>query len=132
MTENATPVAPAFKSRVFLWGADMNPTAIRARWPRSRFVAIACATGILSRSAGLRPNAFGPEIWGIMVETGEDQRGTLVPLTLAHGASATAMVVDAPGGFGTPAGILAEARYWELPQAYRDRIEAFIDTADAP
>jgi hypothetical protein len=129
MTRDETPVAHAFKSRVFLWGADMNPTTVRARWPGSRFVATARASGLLSRSAGLPPEAFGPEIWGIIVETDKDQRGAPVPLTLADGASATAMLVDAPGG--NPVEILAEARYWELPQAYRDRIEAFIDMAEA-
>ncbi len=132
MTRDETPVGHAFKSRVFLWGADMNPTTVRARWPGSRFVATARAAGLLSRSAGLPPEAFGPEIWGIVVETGDVQRGTPVPLTLADGASATAMLVDAPGGAGNPAEILAEARYWELPQAYRDRIVAFIDTVEAP
>ena len=37
---------PPFKSRVFLCGADMHPTAIRRRWPEARFLAIGWVDGI--------------------------------------------------------------------------------------
>ncbi|MDQ3653561.1 MAG: hypothetical protein M3457_00595 [Chloroflexota bacterium] len=129
MTMLKTPAAPAFKSRVFLWGADMNPTTIRSRWPNGRFVAIARAAGRLTRTAGMPKEAFGPEIWGIIVETRVEQQGTPLPLTLPDGVSATAMLAGEPGSLGTPADILAEANYWELPQTYRDRIQAFIESA---
>lgn len=129
MTTPETHAAPAFKSRVFLWGADMNPTTIRSRWPGGRFVTVARATGHLTRGAGMAANAFGPEIWGVVVETGEEQQGVPLPLTLPDGASATAMLTDDSGSLGAPAEILAEANYWELPQAYRDRIQAAIDAA---
>lgn len=129
MTMLKTPATPAFKSRVFLWGADMNPTTIRARWEGSRFVAIARAAGFLTRGAGMPAEAFGPEIWGIVVETGFEQPGMPLPLTLPDGTSATAMLAGEPGGLGTLAEILGEAHYWELPQTYRDRIQAYIDSA---
>jgi len=132
MTMLKTPAVPAFKSRVFLWGVDMNPTAIRARWEGSRFIGIARAAGYLTRGVGLPADAFGPEIWGIVVETGVEQRGMPVPLTLPDGTSATAMLAGGPGSLGTPVEMLAEAHYWELPQAYRDRIQAFIDTGATP
>lgn len=126
MTMLKSPVTPAFKSRVFLWGADMNPTTIRARWEGSRFIGIARAAGLLTRGVGLPAEAFGPEIWGIVVETGSEQRGMPVPLTLPDGTSTTAMLAGEPDRMGTPADILAEANYWELPQAYRDRIREWI------
>ncbi len=132
MTTNQGPAAPAFTSRVFLWGADMNPTAIRRRWPEGRFIAIAHATGLLTRRAGLPAGAFGPEVWGIVVETGAAQAGTPVPLALPDGTEATAMLTSEPDAIGALADILAEATYWELPQAYRDRIQSFTaDSQDA-
>lgn len=115
-----------FRSRVFLCGANMRPGAIRARWPAARFVALAQAGGFLTQWIGLPADAFGPNVWGIVVETGEWQRGTILPLTLRDGTESTAMVVGDPAEVGTPAEILAQARYWELPEAYRDRIEAYI------
>ncbi len=128
MMTDEISTAPAFKSRVFLWGADMNPSAIRSRWPGGRFVSIARASGFLTRGAGLPPDAFGPEIWGIVVETGAEQAGMPLPLELPGGAGTTAMLTGKPGDLGSPAGMLAEADYWELPQGYRDRIQAFIDS----
>ena len=125
MTQS-TPTAPAFKSRVFLCGADMNPQRIRQRWPNARFVAIARANGILTRGAGLPPNAFGPDLWGIVVETGAEQRGMPVPLTLRDGSEATAMITGTADDLGTLDELLAEARYWELPAAYRDQVAAVI------
>ncbi len=127
MTTDEIFTAPAFKSRVFLWGADMNPTTIRSRWPGGRFVTIARAPGLLTRGAGLRSEAFGPEIWGVVVETGEEQMGMPLPLELPGGADVTAMLAGSPGDLGSPAEMLAEADYWELPQDYRDRIQAFIN-----
>ncbi len=128
MTTDEVLAVPGFKSRVFLWGADMNPTAIRSRWRDGRFVTIARAAGLLTRGVGLPPTAFGTEVWGIVVETGVEQQGMPLPLTLPGGASTTAMLTGEPDAVGAPAGILAEANYWELPQAYRDRILAFIET----
>ncbi|MDQ3444534.1 MAG: hypothetical protein M3490_13125 [Chloroflexota bacterium] len=129
MTIHETPASPAFKSRLFLWGGDMNPSTIRSRWEGSRFIAIARASGLLTRDIGLPPDAFGQELWGIIVETGTEQRGMPLPLTLSDGTSTTAMLAGAPGDLGELAEILAEAHYWELPQDYRDRIQAFIETA---
>lgn len=118
-----------FRSRVFLCGADMRPSAIRRRWPAARFVALARAGGFLTRGIGLPSDAFGPEVWGIVVETGERQRGTPLPVTLRDGTETTAMIVGDPSEIGSPDEILAQARYWELPEAYRERIEAYIASA---
>lgn len=127
MTAPQSPPMPAFRTRVFLWGADMNPISIRERWPEGRFVGIARATGLLTQGAGLPPEAFGPEVWGIVIETGAPQPGLPLPLTMRDGTSATAMLASAPGHVGAPDAILVEARYWELPQSYRDRIQEVTD-----
>ncbi len=117
---------PAFKSRVFLWDADMHPTAIRGRWPAARFEGIASGPGFLTQGIGLPPFAFGPRVWGILIDTGEPQRGMAVPIARRDGAEAAAMLVGDPYEVGSLAVVLAEARYWELPRDYRDAIEAVI------
>ncbi len=129
MTTDEGSTEPAFKTRAFLWGADMNPTTIRRRWPEGRFVTIARAAGLLTRGAGLPAGAFGPEVWGIIVETGAAQAGTPVPLALPDGSEATAMLMAEPEAIGSAIDILTEANYWELPQAYRDRILGYIDAS---
>lgn len=131
MSTSVAQTAPAFKSRVFLWGTDMNPITIRRQWPDGRFVAIARAAGLLTRGAGLPAGAFGPDIWGVIVDTGIAQAGTPVPLALPDGSEATAMLAGEPDATGGPIEILTEANYWELPQAYRDRIQAYIDASSA-
>jgi hypothetical protein len=107
----------------------MNPSRIRARWPDGRFTSIAAAAGFLARAAGLPRDAFGPEIWGVIVETGALQPGTPLPLTLPDGTSTTAMLTGDPESLGSPVEILAETQYWELPQDYRDRIQGWIESA---
>ena len=121
-----TTAADSFHSRVFLCGANMEPEAIRARWPKARFVALARANGVLTTGLGLPANAFGPDVWGIVVETGTPQRGIYLPLTLRDGSDATAIMVDDATALGSLEDILAQARYWELPEDYRNRIEETI------
>lgn len=119
----STAANPAFRSRVFLCGADMQPSRIREVWPTSRFISIAKADGVISMGMGLGWYALGPDVWGIMVETGEVQKGTMLPLTLPDGSDVTAMMLGDPTAFGTLSEALAQARYWELPAEYRDRLE---------
>jgi hypothetical protein len=122
------PVAsePSFTSRVFLCGADMNPTAIRQRWPEARFIGIGWIDGIVTADFGLPPLALGPQVWGILVEVGAPQRGMPAPVTRPDGSGTTAMLTDDPAVAGSLAEVLAEAHYWELPRAYRERIEVAI------
>ena len=130
--EDPMTAAPdGFHSRVFLCGANMEPAAIRARWPEAQFVALARADGVLTQGIGLPANAFGPDIWGIVVETGTRQRGSYLPLTLRDGTDATAIMADDAAALGSLKDILAQARYWELPEAYRNQIEVAI-TANTP
>lgn len=126
-----TAAPDGFHSRVFLCGANMEPASIRARWPEAQFVALARTNGMLTQGIGLPANAFGPDLWGIVIETGARQRGIYLPLTLRDGTSATAILVDDAAALGSLADILAQARYWELPEAYRNQIEAAL-AANSP
>lgn len=117
---------PAFARIAFLCGEDMNPSTIRRRWPDGRFIGIGWVPGVLSRGIGLPPNALGPRIWGILVETGAEQAGMYVPVKLRDGSDATAVLTGDASSIGSLPGVLAEARYWELPRDYRDLIEAAI------
>lgn len=126
MSIESTVSEPSFKSRVFLCGADMNPTAIRRRWPAARFLGIGWIDGIVTVGLDLAPFALGPQLWGILVDVGAPQRGMPAPVTLRDGTGATAMLTGDPAAVGSLPEMLAEARYWELPRAYRERIEAAI------
>ncbi len=87
--------------------------------------------GILSRGIGLAPNALGSHIWGILVDTGEPLDGMYVPVTQRDGAEATAVLTGDGSSIGSLGGMLAQARYWELPRDYRDRIETAIASSAA-
>ncbi len=53
----------------------------------------------------------------------------MLPLRLIDGTSVTAMTDGDPAGFGSVTEALAQARYWELPANYRDRLEQAATSA---
>lgn len=120
-----------FTRIVFLCGEDMDPTAIRQRWPEAKFLGLAWVNGMLSRGFGLPAGALGSQIWGILIDAKTTQTGMYVPVTRRDGRSATAVIVGDRSSAGSLAGVLAQARYWELPRDYRDRIEALANAAPA-
>jgi len=122
MTTSDDPNADHY---AFFCGADMDPVAIRRRdgFERARFVSIASTT---SAGAAL-PELAEDEIWGIVVRVPEDTALPDTPritVTLRDGATAQATLLTTAGSAGTSAEILAQARYWELPVPYRNRLEA--------
>jgi hypothetical protein len=93
---------------LFLRGADMDPTRLRAARPEAKFVARAR----LAESGK-------PGVWGILVEAPlaeADAALPLRPVATDDGRSFAARADEAPSG--DPAAVLAAARYWELPPAY--------------
>lgn len=116
---------------VFLCGADMNPLAIAARpgLERARFVAIARMEGNEAARAGL-PSPLGTgQIWGIVLSAApppDVSAERTVPVVLRDGTATSAILITGPQTAGTTVEILAEARYWELPVAYRDRLAAVL------
>lgn len=122
----------AISRLAFLCGADMNPSSIRARggFEAARFLAIARTDGArVAERAGLPAQLAREEIWGIVLAVGEtgvaqgSNRPEMVPVILRNGTSAEAMLMTNRATVGTIAELLAEAHYWELPMAYRDRLE---------
>ena len=118
----------------FLCGADMNPLRItgRAGLERARFVAIARIDGAETGKTGLPGELGTGEIWGIALAVGPDDpspgstaRAT-VPVLLRDGTSAEAALMTDPTTVGTVADVLREAHYWELPVAYRNRLQALV------
>lgn len=120
--------APAL---AFLCGADMNPLRIAdgAGLEGARFVAIASMEGSGAGHAGL-PAAIGSgEIWGIVLAIASPPDGAasvMVPVALDDGTTHRAQLITGPETAGSVEDILAEAHYWELPVAYRDRLAAML------
>lgn len=114
---------------VFLCGADMHPSQIKGRagFERARFVAIARMEGSHAGQAGLPPSLGSGEIWGIAlrVEPG-DATAETVSIVLRDGTTAEATLMTDSTTAGSVVGVLAEAHYWELPVAYRDRLQALL------
>ena len=116
---------------VFLCGADMNPVAIAGHpgLEQARFVAIARTEGSVARRAGLPPALGAGDIWGIVLSAVPPPDAVApftVPVVLRDGTAAGAILLTGPDTAGTASGILAEAHYWELPVAYRQRLGAIL------
>lgn len=93
----------------FLSGAAMEPEAILAADPGSRFVARA------------RLLADDAEIWGIIIRLTNPDPPTasdVAEVITDDGRAFTAMIHDGGRPTGGDAAILAAAKYWELPPAY--------------
>lgn len=123
----------------FFCGADMNPLSIgngngRVGFARARFVAIASSMEESTAGRAGLPAALGTgEIWGIVLAIAPPHApppnpapSSMVTVVLRNGATTEAALMTDPTTVGTIAGVLAEARYWELPIAYRDRLEALL------
>ena len=99
----------------FICGADMDPTAIRAAWPGARFVA----------------RARLGERWGILLSaplTDADRARPEREVITDDGRAVLAHADETPAG--DDAGILAAARYWELPPAYVRTLAGFEEPAE--
>lgn len=151
MTESSTPQdakpvlhdpGDATGTLAFLCGADMNPSLIggskgRAGLERARFVAIARIDGTLTGRAGLPPDLASGEIWGIalaIAPAADPARSSSTPIATVSivwrdGTSAEAALMTDPTTVGTVADVLSEAHYWELPVAYRNRLQALVSRA---
>ncbi len=105
---------------IFLTGADMEPTALRAARPEARFVARAHLAGVPE-----------PGAWGILVEAplGADEAGMPLRVVVTDdGRALDAHAVAAPPA--DPAEVVAAARYWELPPAYVRSLPGWVDPAE--
>ena len=104
----------------FLSGAEMDPTAVLARFPGARFVA----------RARLLPDAnttgADDEVWGILIRLPAATAATDEPRQAEtdDGRRFPALVEGSGRPADDPKAVLAAARYWELPPAYVRRLPA--------
>lgn len=132
MSDQTPTKAPTATNLVFLCGADMNPEIIRRRTglEDARFTTIACAGSDVATRAGLPDGLGDDDIWGIALtgatlrEESQALGRDTVTIRMPDGSSGDALLLTNPTTVGIPAAILAEARYWELPRDYCDRLEA--------
>ena len=104
---------------LFLQGAEMQPSHIRASWPEAQFVA----------RARLSPRPHGAVFpvadpayaaWGIVIEAPAEVPGEARQVTTDEGHHLQ-VVVPAPED-DDPKAVLAAAKYWELPPPYVRRL----------
>jgi hypothetical protein len=100
---------------VFLQGAEMQPSRIRAAWPEAQFVARA---HLMPRPHGAVFPVAHPAYaaWGIVVETPAEVEGEVRRVTTDEDHSLS-VVVPTPDDT-EPQAVLAAAKYWELPPPY--------------
>jgi hypothetical protein len=103
-----------------LTGEAMWPDRVKARWPGSQFVARAR----FDAGDAPRPTAFGaldtPAIWGVLIALpdGASANGVPVETTTDLGESVTAYFDPEELLAGDAEGVVAAAKYWELPWRY--------------
>jgi hypothetical protein len=129
MTQEPQPIgdnAGDISRFAFLCGADMEPTAIRRRagFDTARFVSIGSTTA----AGPVMPTALAnDEVWGVVLRVPEGvalHDVPHIPVRLREGTTILAAMLTTADSAGTTADILAQARYWELPVPYRNRLEA--------
>lgn len=116
-------------SYAILFGADMEPERIRTHpeLAGARFVGIG-AIDDQSRTGLELPLPDVTEAWGVVVrlQPGSRVGGTVMPVTMRTGEEVQATVLTGAADFNDPEAVLAEARYWELPVAYREALSSHL------
>ena len=104
---------------LFFCGADMDPTAVRGAYPGARFVARA-------RVADERDASDPDNVWGILIRVPAgawaEEGDPVGAVVTDDGRPFRAGLVGGGRPAGEPAAILAQARYWDLPPAYVERL----------
>jgi hypothetical protein len=112
-----------------LTGEAMWPDRVNARWPGAQFIARAR----FDAGDAHRPIAFEaldtPAIWGVLIQLpGAPAVGDAVTATTDLGETIEARFDGGELLAGDPEGVVAAARYWELPWRYagalRDAVTA--------
>jgi hypothetical protein len=106
----------------------MWPDRVNARWPGAQFIARAR----FDAGNAVRPAAFdsldSPATWGVLIQLPEAATGTLVTTITDRGETIDARFDAAELLAGDAEGVVAAARYWELPWRYvgalRDAVAA--------
>ena len=113
---------------LFYSGEGMTPEGIRAEHPDALFI----ARGSVQVDQTQIAEPFAPVVdgivWGIAVEIGGQRTGDGLTVTLDDGRQLEAVAAEPLLG-GDPATVLANARYWESPPAFVDRIKSVVPIA---
>jgi hypothetical protein len=112
-----------------LTGEAMWPDRVNARWPGAQFVARAR----FDAGTAAKPAAFQsldtPATWGVLIALPDDSAsGDPVTATTDAGDTVTAFFDADELLAGDPEGVVAAAKYWELPWRY---VGALRDAAAA-
>jgi hypothetical protein len=116
---------------LFLSGAEMDPTAVRAAYPGAHFVARARIAADGATVAPAFAAQLDGEIWGILIWVPEPVAATVRREATTDDARTFAATL---GGetlvAGDPDAALAAARYWELPPNYVARLASALAATD--
>lgn len=114
---------------LFFSGEQMTPEGIRAAYLKATFI----ARGSVPAGAGQVAEPFAAVIdgavWGIAVAVDREIDGPALIVTLDDGRQIDAVGAE-PLLAGDPATVLANARYWESPPAFVDRIKNAVPIGD--
>lgn len=118
---------------LFLSGADMDPSAVRAAHPTARFVARARVPAAPDDLAPTWPRTDAPaEVWGILLRVPEGADGPAREAMTDDGRRFPAILIGEGLVGGEPGAALAAARYWELPPPYVGWLRGAVAAAGRP
>jgi hypothetical protein len=122
---------------LFLSGADMDPTKVRAAYPAAHFVARAWVNAETQEIASpfasqFASNGAKAEVWGILIAqpNGRQASGIRRQAVTDDGRPFQVIVVGEQRVSGQPAAVVAAARYWELPPRYVGTLRDAIAMAE--
>lgn len=115
------------RSMRILTGEAMWPDRIEQRWPGAQFIARAR----FDAGDSARPDAFGnldtPAVWGVLIQLpSAEQVGTQVIATTDRGEQFESWFDPAELLAGDAEGVVAAARYWELPWRYVNALKRAV------
>lgn len=113
---------------VFYSGEGMTPEGIRAEYPNARFIARGSVQVDAAQIAEPFASVVDGTVWGIAIEIDEERDGQALTVALDDGRQLEAVVAEPLLG-GDLAIVLANARYWESPPAFVDRIKSVVPIA---
>src|SRR5215212_5310429 len=122
--------------RLFLSGADMDPTSVLAAYPGARFLARAWVSAGPNEIAAPFASQFTsegpPDVWGIVIEQAyrSGAAGASRQATTDDGRQVEAVLAGDQFASGAPEAVVAAARYWELPPGYAGRLRDAITAAE--
>jgi hypothetical protein len=122
---------------LFLSGADMDPTSVRASLPGAHFLARARVSADTNEIADpfashLVADGSPAEVWGILIaQPGEnDATGESRQATTDDGRLFDVTLSGRQLASGKPDEVVSAARYWELPPRYVGRLRDAIAAAE--